>query len=233
MDHQSSAATEATDASSQTTSQDTQAAPGRTYSQQEFDDAMAKMKAAVTKKAMRPLEELGDIEELRTIKQDFERKKQEEQVKRGEFEKILQDMAAKKDQEIARRDKVIQEYRVDTPIINAAAQLRSVNPEQVRSLLKSQVRLNGDGEVEVIDHATGSVRYGDSGTPIGVQDLVREFLDANPHFVQPTPATTNSKSSINGQSSKVDITKLDMKNPEHRKIYAEHRKTVLRTGAQA
>lgn len=199
---------------------------GRVYTQAEFDAAMAKMKAAVAKKVTRPYEELGDIEELRAIKAERERIKQEEAVKRGEFEKILQDLAAKKDAEIAKRDRVIQEYRVDTPLMNAAAQLRSVNPEQVRSLLKSHVRLNTEGEVEVVDTA-GQVRYSDSGTPLGVQDLVREFLTANPHFVQPTPSTTNSKSSIAGSSNQaLDITKLDMKNPEHRKLYAEYRKSA-------
>ena len=221
---QNTAANEATDASATNQSQDSTQLNQRVYTQQEFDDAMAKMKAAVAKKVTKPYEELGDIEELRQLRQEAERRRQEEQVKKGEFEKILQEMASKKDAEIQKRDRVIQEYKVDVPLVNAAAQLRSVNPEQVRSLLKSNVRLNADGEVEVID-SNGQVRYSDSGTPLGVQDLVREFLDANPHFVQPTPSTTNSKSSIAAaQPGKVDITKLDMKNPEHRKLYAEYRK---------
>ena len=217
-----SAAFEATDAFATTTSQ----APDttqRVYSQQEFDDAMAKMKAATLKKALKPLEELGDIEELRSLKTEAERRRQEEQVKRGEFEKTLQELALKKDAEIQKRDRVIQEYRVDTPLLNTAAQLRSVNPEQVKALLKNQVRLNQDGEVEVVDH-NGAIRYSDSGTPIGVEHLVREFLDANPHFVQATPSTTNSKSSISNSMQKFDPVKLDMKNPEHRKQYAEYRR---------
>lgn len=228
MDQQTSAASEVTDTSATETSQATEAtaATQRVYTQQEFDDAMAKMKAVVVKKATKQYEELGDIEELRQLRTEMDRKRTEEQVKRGEFEKILQDLAAKKDAEIARRDSVIKEYKVDTPLLNAAAQMRSVNPEQVKALLKSRVRLSGDGEVEVVDD-NGQVRYGDSGSPLGVQDLVREFLEANPHFVQPTPATTNSKSSIAGnKQGKLDVTKLDMKNPEHRKLYAEYRKTA-------
>jgi hypothetical protein len=224
--NQTLAADGATDASAQETSQDMAATQGRVYSQQEFDDAMAKMKAVVAKKVAKQYEDLGDPEELRTIKSEFERKRQEEQVKRGEFEKILQDLATKKDQEIARRDQVIKEYKVDTPLLSAAAQMRSVNPQQVKSLLKNNVRLGQDGEVEVVDD-NGQVRYGDSGSPLGVQDLVREFLEANPHFVQPTPSTTNSKSSFTGSTNgKLDISKLDMKNPEHRKVYAEYRKTA-------
>jgi hypothetical protein len=69
------------------------------------------------------------------------------------------------------------------------------------------------------------VRYTDKGTPLSVDDLVREFLDSNPHFKSAAPATTNTKSNVSGGSqSKIDITKLDMKNPEHRKVYAEYRK---------
>jgi CspA family cold shock protein len=39
--------------------------------------------------------------------------------------------------------------------------------------------------------------------------------------------STNTKSNVTGSTmKKVDITKLDMKNPEDRKIYAEYRKTA-------
>jgi hypothetical protein len=109
-------------------------------------------------------------------------------------------------------------------LLSAAAQYRAVNVDQVKALLTPHVRLNHEGEVEVVD-TKGSVRYNDRGEPLGVQDLVREFLDSNPHFVAANPATTNTKSAIsNSGSGKIDITKLDMKNPEHRKVYAQHRK---------
>ena len=226
MNSESLAATGATDAPAPQTSQESAGNTQRTYSQQEFDDAMAKMKASVQKKVAKPYEDLGDIEELRTIKSSWEQKQQEEQVKRGEFEKILQDLASKKDAEILKRDRVIQEYKVDVPLLSTASKLRSVNPEQVKSLLKSQVRMNSDGEVEVIDH-NGSVRYNDKGQAWGVEDLVQDFLSANPHFVAATPATTMGRSNIsNGSPQKVDISKLDLKNPEHRKVYAEYRKTA-------
>ena len=222
MDSDSLATKQATDASD--TSQESASTNQRVYSQEEFDNAMAKMKASVQKKVAKPYEDLGDIEELRTIKSEWEKKQQQEQVKRGEFEKILQDMAAKKDAEIAKRDRVIQEYKVDVPLVTTAARLRSVNPEQVKSLLRSQVRMNQEGEVEVLDDS-GKVRYNDQGQPWGVENLVQDFLTANPHFVQATPATSQGRSSISAASPlKVDITKLDMKSPEDRKVYAQYRK---------
>lgn len=199
-------------------------AAAKTYTQQEFDDAMAKMKAAVTKRALKPYEGLGDPEELKAIRSDWEQRQQEQQLKRGEFEKTLQDLAAKKDEEIRKRDEIIRGYKIDSPLLDAAARYRSVNPAQVKSLLHQNIRLNADGEVEVVD-AKGSTRYDDKGMPLSVDNLVREFLDSNPHFVSPTPATTATNSSVKpGSNAKVDIARLDMKNPEHREIYRQYRR---------
>jgi len=108
--------------------------------------------------------------------------------------------------------------------LSAAAKYRAVNPDQVRSLLQQNLRLNSEGDVEIVD-SKGSVRYTDSGAPLAVEDLVKEFLDSNPHFVSATPATTNTQSNVGRQTtSTLDITKLDMKNPDHRKQYAEYRR---------
>lgn len=193
----------------------------KTYTQDEVNDMMARMKGSLQKKLLKPYEDLGDPDTLRGLKTEAEQRAQEQQIKRGEFEKTLQDLAAKKDAEIQKRDLVIKEYKVNTPLLSAAAQYRAVNAEQVKALLASNVRLNGDGEVEVVD-SKGAVRYNDAGESLGVSDLVREFLDSNPHFVQPTPATTNTKSShASNAANSIDISKLDMRNPEHRKIYAE------------
>ena len=195
----------------------------KTYSQKEFDDAMAKTKSAIARKYERQLSDLGDLEELRQIKQDYERRRVEDEKKRGNFEKVLQDMAAKKDEEIRKRDELIRNYTVDMPLINTAAQLGSVNPKQVQSLLKPYVRLGEQGEPEVLDDK-GTIRYNDSGQPLRVEDLVKEFLDTNPHFKAAGPATTHTRSNVNQARERFDVTKLDMNNPDHRKLYAEHRR---------
>jgi hypothetical protein len=208
----------ATDATSDTL--DNQAQATKTYSQEEVNDMMARMKGSLQKKLLKPYEDLGDPEQLRSIKSEWEQKQQEQQIKRGEFEKTLQELAAKKDAEIQKRDSVIKEYRVNTPLLSAAAKYRAVNAEQVKALLGSNLRMNAEGEVEVVD-TKGSVRYNDAGEPLGVDDLVKEFLEQNPHFVSATPATTNTKSNHVSDGGKIDISKLDMRNAEHRKLYAE------------
>jgi hypothetical protein len=214
----------ATDAATEQTGNQAQAE--KTYSQQEVDNMMARMKGSLEKKLLKPYQDLGDPEELRNIKGDYEKRQQEQQIKRGEFEKTLQELAAKKDAEIQKRDAVIKDYKVNMPLLSAAAKFNAVNAEQVKALLATQVRLNNDGEVEVVDDK-GAVRYNDKGEAVGVDDLVRGFLDLNPHFRVANPSTTNTKSNVSGGSSeKLDVSKLNMSNPEHRKLYAQHRKSL-------
>lgn len=212
----------ATDAAN--TDLENQAQGSKTYTQQEVDNMMARMRGSLEKKLLKPYEGLGDPNELRSLREEAEKRNTEQQIKRGEFEKTLQELAAKKDAEISRRDSIIREYKVNTPLLSAAAEYKAVAPEQVKSLLVNQVRLNDEGEVEVVD-TNGQVRYRDNGTAMTVTDLVQEFLNKNSHFVQAAPATTNTKSNISAPNQgKIDISKLDMKNVEHRKIYAEYRK---------
>lgn len=213
----------ANDVATDATENDSQAQANKTYTQAEVDAMMARTRSSVENKVKKQYDGLGDPDFLRGLVSEAEQRQQAEQIKRGEFEKTLQELAAKKDSEIQKRDMIIQDYRVNTPLVSAAAKHRSVNPEQVKSLLASNVRLNQDGEVEVVD-SKGSVRYTDAGSLLQVEDLVKEFLDTNPHFVQPTPSTTNTQSSHTmNVNNGIDLSKLDMKNPEHRKLYAEAR----------
>ena len=211
----------ATDAASDTAENQAQAT--KTYTQAEVDNMMARMRGSLEKKLLKPYEDLGDPNELRQLRQEAEKRQQEQQIKRGEFEKTLQELAAKKDAEIQKRDQIIKEYKINTPLLSAAAKFNAVNAEQVKALLSNNVRLNDQGEVEVLDEK-GSVKYNDKGEPIGVDDLVRGFLDLNPHFKLANPATTNTKSNhASANVTSLDLSKLDMKNPAHRKMYAEAR----------
>ena len=197
----------------------------KTYSQKEVDDMMARTKSAITKKVASKYEDLGDPDEIRNILSQHQKREQENAMKRGDFEKVLQDIASKKDAEIQKRDRIIEQFKLETPVIDAAARHRAVNPDQVKALVRNNLRLNGEGEVEVLDNE-GKVRYDDSGRPLSVDTFVQSWLQSNPHFVQATPSTSASRSNVsNSNNGSVDISKLDMSNPEHRKVYAEFRKT--------
>ena len=206
-------------------SENNQAQSVKTYTQDEVDNMMARTKGAVQKKYEKTLADLGDIDELRQLKATHEQQQLELQKKRGDFDKIIADLAAKKDEEIRKRDEIIKNYTVDMPLVNTAAQLGAVNPKQVQALLKSNLRLGETGEVEVLDEK-GTVRYSDKGQPFRVEDLVKEFLDTNPQFKSAGPSTTQSKSNVNQSREKLDITKLDMSKSADRKIYQEYRKSV-------
>lgn len=198
----------------------------KTFTQEEVNAILAKTKSQLEKKYTSKYEELGDPDTLKQIVAEHQKVQQEQALKRGEFDRIMQELAAKKDAEIQKRDRIIESFKVEAPIVDAAARYRAVNPDQVKALIRNQVRLNQDGEVEVLDDK-GGVRYDDSGKPVSVDSFVQSWLQNNPHFVSAAPATTNTKSNVtNNTTKKVDIRSLDMKNPEHRKIYADYRKTA-------
>ena len=221
MTQQETSATENTDIS-----QNDNQATEKTFTQAEVNAILAKSKTQLEKKYTSKYEDLGDPEQLREIVSQHQKAQQEQQLKRGQFESVIQELAAKKDAEIQKRDRIIESFRVETPIVDAAARYRAVNPEQVKALIRNQVRLGAEGEVEVLDDK-GSVRYDDSGKPVSVDSFVQSWLQSNPHFVSAQPATTNTRSNVtNATTKKVDMTKLDMKNPEHRKIYSDYRKTA-------
>jgi hypothetical protein len=212
-------ATEATEASTTATQAE------KTYTQKEVDDMMARTKSAITKKVASKYEDLGDPDQIRDILSQHQKREQENAMKRGDFEKVLQDIASKKDAEIQKRDRIIEQFKLETPVIDAAARYRAVNPDQVKALVRNNLRLNGEGDVEVVDNE-GKVRYDDSGRPLSVDTFVQNWLQSNPHFVQATPSTSASRSNVsNSNNGTIDINKLDMTNPEHRKMYAEFRKT--------
>lgn len=200
----------------------------KTYTQAEFDNHMAGLKKSISTKFEKQFAELGDINELKQLKTQAEATKQEEAIKRGEFENILKSLADKKDAEIAEKNKVIEEYTVNTPLLSAAAQYKAVNPQQVVQLIRQQVRLGENGQAEVVD-SNGHVRYNDQGSSLSVDALVQEFLQSNPHFVSAAPATTNTKTAVTGSGNleDFDISKMDLSNPEHRKVYAQAKQRGL------
>ncbi len=209
------------DSSNATTNQ-----AAKTFTQDEVNAILAKTKTQLERKFASKYEDLGDPDQVREILTQHQKREQEQAMKRGEFDKILQELASKKDAEIQKRDRVIESFKLETPVIDAAARYRAVNPEQVKALIRNNLRLSSEGEVEVLDRE-GKVRYDDSGRPLSVDSFVQTWLQENPHFVSATPSTTSSRSNVAGTTGgKLDITKLDMKNPEHRKMYAEYRKSA-------
>jgi len=115
--------------------------------------------------------------------------------------------------------------KIDNTILSAAGKYKAVSPEQVSALLKSEIKLSNDNRVEILD-PNGNIRYNPKGELLNVEDRVKEFLDANPHFRQGSLSGSGSQSSIEGKAVKPrDISEYNMSDPEDRKRYdAEVRK---------
>jgi len=169
-----------------------------------------------------------DIDRYRQLTQREEDERIEQQKQRGEFEKILQETVAKKDQQYQELQRQLTEIKVDGSLLNAASSNRAINAQQVSALLRNQVRLGETGEAEVTD-SNGNVRYTDDGMPMTVNQLVDSFLKENPHFVAAGPSGSGTSSATESASRKgmgnIDPSQLNMNNPEDRKIYKEYMKT--------
>ena len=196
----------------------------KTFTQDEFNDAMAAVRKKTESNVLKKFQGV-DVEKYRSMVEKEEEVVLEEQKKRGEFEKILKETAEKKDQRIAQLHAQLNSIKVDDSLLQASSKYGAINPEQVVRLVKDQVKLNDTGDVEVVDK-NGTPRYAESGEPLSVDMLVKEFLDNNLHFISAGPSGSGAKSNTQTDGVKpVDITKLDMKDPAQRAIYAEYRKT--------
>ena len=208
----------------------TETQAGKTFTQEDVDKFVRERLDRERKKFSKQFEGV-DVEKYRSLMEKEEKLQMEQHAARGEFEKVLQTTVQKKDTQIQELQKQLQTIKVDGTLLSAASANKAVNPNQVVRLLKDQIRLNNTGEVEIVDD-TGSVRYTDSGSAMGVEDLVSEFLQQNPHFVSAGPSGSGSQGSVasaaGSAQGKVDISKLDMSKAQDRALFREMTKSNKR-----
>ena len=163
-----------------------------------------------------------DINLYNDLVEKQEQARQQDLEKRGEYEALMREQAEKFNSKIQKYESELHSIKIDGALLNEASAAKAVNPQQVVSLLKSQLKLNEAGAVDVVDQ-NGQVRYDDQGNPIKVSQLVNEFLSASPHFVQAGPNGSGTGQGVGKQTPVVenDVTKLNMQNPEHRAQYAK------------
>jgi hypothetical protein len=168
-----------------------------------------------------------DVEEYRSFKSAKAKQEEDALLKRNEFDKVLNQTKDHYSSQVNRLKQELEAIKVDGAIVSAASQLKVVAPDHVAKLLKTSVRLSEDGSVEVLDDK-GQVRYNPaSASPLTVDELVKEFVSKNPFYQAPGPVGSGSKSNLSAeQTKKINVADLDMKNPEHRKVYAEYRKSA-------
>jgi hypothetical protein len=163
-----------------------------------------------------------NVEEYHQLKSAAEQAKEAEMMKKNQFEELLQKQKVDANTRIGKLQSELQAVHVDGALLSAASRHKAVNPDHVAALLKNNVRLNETGQVEVLDQ-DGNVRYDtDKASPLTVDQAVEEFLTQNNYFRTAAPAGTGSLGNKNPSTSReVKLKDLDMKNPEHRKLYKE------------
>jgi hypothetical protein len=199
----------------------------KTFTQEDLDKIVKDRLDRERKRVQKQYEGV-DVDKYREMMEAEEQTRLEQQKARGEFEKVLQETVAKKDANIQQLQNELHSIKVDGNLLNAASSQGAINPQQVVSLLKSNIRLGADGEVEVLDN-DGSVRFTEAGTAMSVNDLVDEFMSQNPHFKSAGPSGSGSRSavadSVGSQPGKVDTSKLNMNDPKDREVYRQYMKS--------
>jgi hypothetical protein len=194
----------------------------KTFTQDEVNKIIAARLAKVENKYAEV-----DVEEYRSFKSAKAKQEEDALLKRNEFDKVLNQTKDHYSSQVNRLKQELEAIKVDGAIMNAASQLKVVAPDHVAKLLKTSVRLSEDGGVEVLDDK-GQVRYNPaSASPLTVDELVKEFVSKNPFYQAPGPVGSGSRNNLSAeQTKKINVADLDMKNPEHRKVYAEYRKSA-------
>jgi len=191
----------------------------QTFTQEQLDNIIKTRLEAEQRKTAKILE----AEE--TKKSELLKEQQLKEAKsKSDIEKIMQDRLSEKDSELNRYKTQIKKEKVDNSILSVANREKSINAQQVVSLLKDEVKYTDDGRIEIVDN-NSNVRYNTKGELLTIDDRVKEFLDANPHFRQGSLSGSGSQSSVEGKTVKpFNIQDLDMSKPEDRTKYAEYRK---------
>jgi len=190
-----------------------------TFTQEQLDNIIKSRLDSEQKKHQRMLDEMKAKEE-----EAFKEKQIQEAKSKQELEKLMQERIAQKDTEILRYKNEIKKERIDNSIMSVASQNNAVSPNQVVALVKDQIRLTDDNRVEILDN-NSNVRYNPKGELLSIEEKVKEFLDANPHFRKGSLSGSGSQSAVEGKTVKpFNIQDLDLSKPEDRQKYAEYRK---------
>ena len=190
-----------------------------TFTQEQLDNIIKQRLEAEKAKHQRMLDETKKKEE------EILKEKQIQEAKtKADLENLMKARIAEKDKELADWKSKVKTINVDNSILSLASKSNAIAPDQVVSLLKNEVNYNDDGRIEILDN-NKNIRYNTKGELLTIEDRVKEFLDANPHFRKGSLSGTGSQSSVEGKTVKpFNVQDLDMSKPEDRKKYAEYRK---------
>jgi len=191
----------------------------QTFTQAQLDNIIKSRLDAEQKKHQRTLDDAKKAEQ-----DAFKEKEVKEAKSKAELEKLMQQRISERDTEVLKYKNALKEEKIDNNLLSVVSQNQAINPKQVVALLKDEIKLNDDNRVEILDN-NQNIRYNEKGNLLTIEERVREFLQANPHFSVSGKSGTGSQSSVEGKTVKpFKIQDLDMSKPEDRAKYAEYRK---------
>ena len=174
----------------------------------------------------RTLEDLGvsDLDEAKEIIAKSKEAEEKRKLEAGKFEEVRQSLVESHKKELQKLQDELRGEKIDKQLIQSASNNRAINPNQVKDLLKDNVRLNEEGKAEILDK-DGTTRYNKEGKPLSIDEFVSEFITQNAHFQVATPSGSGSVSNVGKVNAQTfNLSDLDMNNPDDRKKYAELRK---------
>ena len=194
-------------------------APEQTFTQAQLDNIIKSRLEAEKTKHQRQLDEQKKKDD------ELLKEKQLQDAKtKAEIEKLMKERIAEKDQELLNMKNMIKKEKIDNSVMSVASKMNAVNPQQIVELMKNNIKLSDDNRIEILDKHN-NIRYNDKGELLTIEESVKEFLDANPHFSKGSLSGVGSQSSVEGKTVKpFNIQDLDMSKAEDRQKYAEYRK---------
>ena len=214
--------TKAVEQSTETKQEETpvvEKASEQTFTQAQLDNIIKSRLEAEKTKHQRQLDEQKKKDD------ELLKEKQLQDAKtKAEIEKLMKERIAEKDQELINMKNMIKKEKIDNSVMSVASKMNAVNPQQIVELMKNNIKLSDDNRIEILDKHN-NIRYNDKGELLTIEESVKEFLDANPHFSKGSLSGSGSQSSVEGKTVKpFNIQDLDMSKPEDRAKYAEYRK---------
>ena len=121
------------------------------FTQEQLDriveDRLAKQRRALEKRYNGV-----DPDHYKELASAEEEKRLEDAKAKGEFEKILKETVTSKDNAINQLRSELTSVKVDGAVLSAASKAGAINAQQVVSLVKNQIRLGDDGNVEILSN---------------------------------------------------------------------------------
>ena len=197
---------------------------GNTFSEEDVNNIvkqrLAKERASIYKKL-----DVDDLDTAINAVRESREAEEKEKIKKGEFEQILKEKSEEYNKKISGLESELKDIKINRALLQSASKNRAINPDQVVSLLQTNMRLNDTGNVEILDK-NGITRYNNKGELLTTDELVSEFLTQNPHFVTASPSGSGSVSNVDRTelNKPLNLSDIDMNNPADRKRYAEYRK---------